>query len=114
MLILLSGLAILTTGTQMVRAQGTLESKLNARLSKATAPSSNLVKPNEIVKGKITYSGIVVEAVKTDNLLQLFNPFAPAKYGSAEDNTIYDPATAKAYDRITGISRPWKLFSVRF
>ena len=64
------------------------------------------MKANEIVKGNVAYSGIVVEAIKTDNLLQLFNPFAPAKYGSAEDNTLDDVATGKP--------RAWKLFSIRF
>ena len=58
------------------------------------------------MKGNIAYSGIAVAAFKTDNLLQLFNPFAPAKYGSALDNTIEDPKTGKA--------RGWKLFSIRF
>ena len=106
MLILLSGLAMLAAGTQAARAQDTLESQFNTRLGKATAPSSNQVKPNEIVKGTITYSGIVVEALKTDNLVQLINPLAPAKYGSAEDNTIYDLSTGKA--------RAWKLFAIRF
>ena len=114
MLIVLSGLAMLSVGPQMARAQGTLESELNTRLSKAAAPSSNLVKPNEIVKGNIVYSGILVEALKTDNPLQLANPFAPARYGSAEDNTIYDPGMAMVYDPKVGISRAWKLFAIRF
>lgn len=47
-------------------------------------------KPNQIVSGGRTYSGIAVQVVKTDNLLQLINPFAPAKYGSGEDNLVAD------------------------
>ena len=106
MFILVCGLSVLTTGVQLACAQDSLESQLSARLGKASAVSSAEVKANEIAKGKVTYSGIVVEALKTDNLLQLFNPFAPAKYGSAEDNTLEDPATGKA--------RAWKLFSIQF
>jgi hypothetical protein len=106
MFILVFGLAVLTSGTQLARAQDSMESQLNARLLKASSLSLREVKPNEIVKGDIAYSGIAVEAIKTDNLLQLFNPAAPAKYGSAEDNTMRDS--------ITGRASAWKLFSIRF
>jgi hypothetical protein len=106
MSILVCGLAVLTIGTQLAHAQDAMESQLNARLAKASMLSLSEAKPNEIVKDKVTYSGILVEAVETDNLLQLFNPFAPAKYGSAQDNTIEDPASGKA--------RGWKFFSIRF
>jgi hypothetical protein len=104
--ILVCGLAMLTSGTQLARAQDSLESDLNTRLGKASRRSSNEAKANETMRGKITYSGIAVELLKTDSLLQLFNPFAPAKYGSAADNTIEDPATGKP--------RAWKLFSIQF
>ncbi len=106
MFILLAGAAMLTSGALAARAQDSMESQLSARLGKASELSSREVKANEIVKGNVAYSGIVVEAIKTDNLLQLFNPFAPAKYGSAEDNTLDDVATGKP--------RAWKLFSIRF
>ena len=77
-----------------------------------TAPSTEtlinlkLSKPNEITAGRITLSGIVVEAVKIDNALQLINPFAPASYGSAADNT--------ARDTITGKASGLKVFAIRF
>jgi hypothetical protein len=106
MSILVCGLAVLSSGIQFARGQDAMESQLNTRLAKASLLSLREVKPNEIVKDKVTYSGILVEAVETDNLLQLFNPFAPAKYGSAQDNTIEDPASGKA--------RGWKFFSIRF
>jgi hypothetical protein len=106
MSILVCGLAVLTSGSQLARAQDSLESDLNTRLGKASTHSSNEVKANEMMRGKVTYSGIAVQFLKTDNLLQLFNPFAPAKYGSAVDNTIEDPGTGKP--------RAWKLFSIQF
>src|SRR5438309_12072641 len=43
-------------------------------------------KPNELQLGKITLSGIAVEAAKVDNPLQLFNPWAPPQYGESQDN----------------------------
>jgi hypothetical protein len=106
MFILLAGAAVLTTGALAARAQDSMESQLSARLGKASELSSREVKANEMVKGNVAYSGIVVQALKTDNLLQLFNPFAPAKYGSAADNTLDDAASGKP--------RAWKLFSIRF
>jgi hypothetical protein len=39
--------------------------------------------------------GILVQLVKTDNPLQLINPAAPERYGSAEDNVVRDPASGK-------------------
>lgn len=63
-------------------------------------------KPNEIVSGRVTLSGIIVEAVKIDKPLQLINPVAPASYGSAADNTMIDPLTKKA----SGL----KVFSIQF
>ena len=106
MSIIVCGLVVLTSGIHLVRAQDSLESDLNTRLGKASSPSSNELKANEMMRGKVTYSGIAVEFLKTDNVLQLFNPFAPAKYGSASDNTIEDPGTGKP--------RAWKLFSIQF
>lgn len=107
MSIIVCGLAVLTSGIQLARAQDSLQSDLNTRLGKVSAPSSNELKANEMMRGKVTYSGIAVELLKTDNLLQLFNPFAPAKYGSGFDNTMADSAT-------TGQPHAWKLFSIQF
>src|SRR5262245_18640775 len=63
-------------------------------------------KPNQIVSGDLTYSGILVEAVKVDNPLQLINPAAPAAYGAAEDNVAWDPISSKP----SGL----KFFSIQF
>src|SRR3954463_4213743 len=48
-------------------------------------------RPNEIIRGNVTYSGILVESAKTRNPLQLVNPAAPPEYGSPEDNVVRDP-----------------------
>jgi hypothetical protein len=106
MSILLCSLVILAIGASEVRSQDAMESQLSARLSKAASLSMSEVKPNEIVKGDVTYSGIFVDVWKTDSLPELLNPFAPEKYGSAEDNTLRDSITQKASG--------WKFFSIRF
>jgi hypothetical protein len=43
-------------------------------------------KANELIVGRQTYSGIMVQVIKAKNPLQLLNPVAPAEYGSAWDN----------------------------
>ena len=83
-----------------------MESQLSAQLAKAISLSSTEWKPNEIVAGKVTYSGIAVEALKTDNPLQLLNPAAPPEYGSPEDNLLQAQPS--------GSGSAWKIFSIGF
>ena len=106
MIILLSVLTVLIAGSRPMCAQDAMESELATRLERASSLSYDMVKPNEIVKGDVTYSGIGVALLKTDNLLQLVSPFAPAKFGSGEGNILRDPGTGRVYG--------WKLFSIRF
>ena len=106
MSIVLFGFAVVAAAALPSYGQDSMESKRSTRLSKAVSISASEVKPNEIVKGKIAYSGIAVSVFRTDNPVQLFNPFAPAKYGAALDNALQDPGTGKA--------RAWKLFSIQF
>ena len=63
-------------------------------------------KPNEIVKGKVTYNGILVTAAKTGHPLQLVNPLAPPEYGLPEDNVVRDPGSG----RVLGL----KFFALKF
>ncbi len=104
--VLLCVVAVLTAAAGSAQGQDLLESDLTARLSRASSPSSSQAKANEIMDENLTYSGIAVELYKTDNLLELFNPFAPPKYGSSQDNVLLDPDTGKG--------RAWKLFSIGF
>jgi hypothetical protein len=62
--------------------------------------------PNETVHGRIAVDGILVQLDKTDNPLQLINPAAPARYGSAEENILRNPASGK----VSGL----KFLEVRF
>ena len=106
MTMVLFGFAALAAAACPAYGQDSMESQLSTRLNKAISLSASKAKPNEIVKGKVAYSGIAVSAFKTDNLAQLFNPFAPARYGSALDNALTDAGTGRA--------RAWKVFSIRF
>jgi hypothetical protein len=116
--ILLVALAPLAAAAQKSPAEESLESQLNARFGQPSTPLSAPTKPNEIVRGNLTYSGIAVQLFKTDNLLQLFNPAAPAKYGSGEDNVLRDEGEDTVLHNSvtgrTGRSVGWKLFSIRF
>ena len=64
-----------------------------------TRPPPALVRP--------AVSGVVPRAIRGGHPLQMLNPFAPAKYGSAEDNVVLDPAVPGQGDGI-------KLFSIPF
>src|SRR5271169_5336243 len=63
-------------------------------------------KANEIAKGNLIFSGISVEVVKTHRPLELFNPMAPAQYGSPEDNVVRNPSNG----HVSGL----KFFAIRF
>jgi hypothetical protein len=80
--------------------------EITARRAKETPPLIEFEKPNQITVGPISYSGIAIQVIKTDNLAQLINPAAPERYGSAEDNLVRDPIT----DRPSGL----KIFSIQF
>jgi hypothetical protein len=56
---------------------------------------------------KADVSGVIPRVVRGGKPLQIFDPFAPPEYGSAEQNTIRDPDLA---GRTAGI----KLLSIRF
>jgi hypothetical protein len=104
--ILVLALAAFTANAQAESTTPELESQLTTHIIKGSSLFSIEAKPNEIVSGPLTYSGIAVELVNIRNPLQLVNPAAPAKYGSAEDNVLRDPISG----RVSG----WKIFSIGF
>jgi hypothetical protein len=76
--------------------------------SQEEAPLTFALRPNEIKVGRLTLDGVAVELAKADthNPLQLLNPFAPANYGSPEDNVFRSPVDGK----VSGL----KIFEIRF
>jgi hypothetical protein len=78
------------TNAQPARANQSLQAQA-AGPGRWILPSLEVTKPNEIVAGKLTYSGVAVQAIKSKNPFQLFNPAAPARYGSGQDNVVSFP-----------------------
>ena len=83
-----------------------ISQRLRAQPPNESVLSLQPLKPNEVKVNGLTYSGILVELVKTDQPLQLINPAAPPAFGSSEDNLVRDPIS----DRVLGL----KLFSIQF
>jgi hypothetical protein len=54
-----------------------------------------------------TISGAIPRAIRGGNPLQMLNPFAPAKYGTAEENVSLDPD-------VPGKGNGIKLLSISF
>jgi CRISPR/Cas system-associated protein Cas5 (RAMP superfamily) len=104
-LVALCGMLAVGASAQQSNAGESFEAEI-AREAKDWAVEIREEKPNEIKIGYFTYSGIFLEALKADNLLQLLNPFAPPEYGSSEDNLVLDPITSK----VVGL----KFFSLQF
>jgi hypothetical protein len=73
-------------------------------------------KPNEIRHGNVTYDGIFVQFLKSDNKLQLINPAAPPEYGSGWDNLVEDRSAELGGSPERGNSghEGLKLFSIGF
>ncbi len=71
---------------------------------------------NVVRHGEVTYEGIFVQFLKSDNKLQLINPAAPPQYGSGRDNLIEDqsPELGAGPERGNSGHEGLKLFSVGF
>lgn len=106
-------LAGLTAYTQSTTGNDTMESQIRRGLLDSrnqdliTVPTE---KPNEIRHGNVSYEGLFVQFVKSDNKLQLINPAAPPEYGSGRDNLIEDTSPGLANGSREGL----KLFSIQF
>ena len=76
-----------------------------------TAPPE---RPNPLRPGEI--EGVIQRGVRNGNFWQMFNPKAPAKYGTSQDAIVYDPAPMNVNTRHneTGKWRGIKLFVFRF
>jgi hypothetical protein len=51
-------------------------------------------------------TGVIARAIRSGNPLQMLNPLAPAKYGTAEENVVQDPDVPGKWDgiKLLGIS----------
>ena len=51
-------------------------------------------------------TGVIPRAIRSGNPLQMLNPLAPAKYGTAEENVVLNPDVPGKWDgiKLLGIS----------
>jgi hypothetical protein len=72
---------LLTLGQPAWAARNSFESR--QRVRSQTHRTAILSRP--------AVSGVIPRAIRGGNPLQMLNPFAPAKYGTSEDNVSVDP-----------------------
>ena len=96
--------------TESLTRRGLLDSRNQSLI---TTPVQN---PNVIRHGTVTYSGMAVQFIQSDNKLQLINPAAPPQYGASWDNLIVDPSPELGSSPAPGNSghEGLRLFSVQF
>jgi hypothetical protein len=88
-------------------SEPTLESEvMSVNTGTSARPQEDVVALNEIPMDGFTLRGAAVQWIKTDNVLQLLNPFAPEEYGSGVQNL--------AYDAITGRPKGLLIFAIDF
>jgi hypothetical protein len=109
----LACLAVLTSYSQTSTDTDTLQSQMRQRLREGhdrILLTQRTEKANEIRNGNVSYSGVAVQFIRSDNKLQLINPAAPRQYGSGWDNLVEDPESAPGTSARQGL----KLFSIQF
>lgn len=104
-LVVMAGLLATEVRAQQATSGETFETEVTRR-AKDAAVDLQKQKANELTIGNFTYSGILVSALKADNLLQIFNPVTTLDYGSPEDNLVRYPLNGRPFG--------WKLLSINF
>jgi hypothetical protein len=105
LLSLVAAFGLVTTDNPTIQTDDSVEARTARRL-RETNVQITLERPNQFTLNNTTYEGIAVQLFRTDNPLELFNPFAGPGYGRAEANVSIDPVSGKA----AGL----KLFALRF
>ena len=62
----------------------------------------------------VPVDGVIPRAVRGGNLLQMFNPKAPAKYGTSQEAIVYDPAPMCAQPAQNGTNDAGKWRGIKF
>lgn len=106
--LMIVALALLAAGAS-AQVPG-MDRNLSTRAARLEREKALVAQPdyynNRIVGRRVTYSGIVVQAITVENPLQLLNPAAPEKYGNGEDSVTRDPKSGQ----VNGL----KIFSIEF
>lgn len=104
-LLLFASLTMVTARPQQASTTETFEAEISRR-AKDAAVELRQERGNELRTERFDYSGILIQALKTESLLQLINPFYQYDSISPEDNLIRDPLS----NRPKGL----KLFALEF
>jgi hypothetical protein len=91
---LISG--FLTVGEPAWAAPKSFESRQHARQTR---------RPATLTTREV--SGVIPRAIRGGNPLQMLNPFAPAKYGTANDSVSIDPDVPGKVNGINFVSIPF-------
>ena len=87
---------LLTLGQPAWAARKLFESRQHARQTQRPA-----------ILARPAVSGVIPSAVRGGNPLQMLNPFAPAKYGTAAENVSVDPDVPGKVNGINFVSIPF-------
>jgi len=104
-LIVFAGMSIAAGRPHQAGTTETFETEVSRR-AKDAAVEFRQPRSNELQTERFTYSGILIQALKSDNFLQLLNPFYRSDSVSPEDNLIRDPLSKR--------SKGLKLFALEF
>ena len=58
--------------------------------------------------------GVIPRGVRGGNFLQMFNPKAPAKYGTSQEAIVYDPSPMNSVPAQNGQTDPGKWKGIKF
>ena len=87
---------LLTLGQPTWAARKPFESRQHARQTQRPA-----------ILARPAVSGVIPSAIRGGNPLQMLNPFAPAKYGTAGEHVSVDPDVPGKVNGITFVSIPF-------
>jgi len=62
----------------------------------------------------VPVDGVIPRAVRGGNLLQMFNPKAPAKYGTSQDAVVFNPAPMNTIPAQNGQTDAGKWKGIKF
>ena len=77
-----------------------------------TRPKQQRERPAPLRPGKV--DGVIPRGIRGGNFLQMFNPRAPAKYGTSQEAICYDPAPMNSAPAQNGQNDPAKWKGIKF
>jgi hypothetical protein len=77
-----------------------------------TRQKSQRERPTPLAPGKV--DGVIPRGIRGGNFLQMFNPKAPAKYGTSREAIVYDPAPMNSVPAQNGQNDPGKWKGIKF